>query len=61
MKLLDALEMNFWNFNSCLMEVSEVQCKRLLEAEKKGHARLSYMLRIFGRYNVLRCQRERLK
>lgn len=61
MKLLSILELNFWKFNESLMGLNQAQCKRLLELEQKGHARLSYMLRIAARHNVLRCQHERSK
>lgn len=58
-KLTDVLEMNYWDFNRALMELSEQRCRRLLDLEKIGYARYSYMYRIVVRFNVLRCQRER--
>lgn len=45
--------------NKFLRTARETQCSILLAFERKGRRRLNYMLRIYGRYNRLRCDRER--
>lgn len=45
--------------NKFLRTAKETQCNILLEFERKGKRRINYMLRIYGRYNVLRSDRER--
>lgn len=40
-------------------EMTEEECLRLLNIERKGQRRLQFMLRLFGRYNKLRAERER--
>lgn len=40
-------------------DLCEESCKKLLEQEKKGRKRLSFMLRIYGRMNAQRTKRER--
>lgn len=50
---------NWTNLNLALRSVDEVSAKKLLDAEKKGKQRIQFMLRIYGRYNRLRSDRER--
>lgn len=45
--------------NAKLRTVDEKECERLLRAERAGKARTQYLLRIYGRFNVLRTERER--
>lgn len=45
--------------NEAAREMDEKQALTALEAEKRGYKRKQYMLRLFGRYNLLRTQRER--
>jgi len=40
-------------------KLSEADCAELLEQEKKGNRRVAFMLRIYGRMNKQRTQRER--
>lgn len=42
-----------------LAKAKEKDCLTLLEAEKTGKQRVQYLLRIYGRFNVLRTKRER--
>ena len=49
-----------WNvLNKYVQELTEDELKILLDKEKKGLRRVSFMIRIYGRYNKLRTQRER--
>lgn len=41
--------------------LSEKECWDLLAEEKKGQARATFMLRLYGRANTLRTARERLE
>ena len=45
--------------NTKLREATEQQCYRLLQLEAQGRRRPQFMLRIYGRYNRLRGERER--
>lgn len=45
--------------NKNILELDEQACKALLKREQKGKNRLSFVLRIHGRYNILRNERER--
>lgn len=45
--------------NTWVMELTEETCKELLELEKQNGRRPQFLLRIYGRYNKLRCERER--
>lgn len=45
--------------NEALKTISEEECWALLEEEKKGQQRVQFMLRIHGRANKLRAERER--
>ena len=45
--------------NEALKTLSEKDCWKLLEQEKKGQQRAQFMLRIHGRANKLRAARER--
>ncbi len=42
-----------------LKVATEEDCQTLLKQEKKGRQRVQYLLRIYGRFNVLRTERER--
>ena len=45
--------------NEALKTIDEKECWKLLEQEKKGQQRAQFMLRIHGRANKLRAERER--
>lgn len=45
--------------NGALKELSEDECWKLLEKEKKDRRRVQFMLRIHSRANKLRAERER--
>ena len=45
--------------NEALKTLSEEHCWGLLEQEKEGRKRAQFMLRIHGRANKLRAERER--
>ena len=45
--------------NHVLRCCTERQALQLLRREQRGRNRLLFLLRVFGRYNVLRIQRER--
>lgn len=45
--------------NRNIQQLSEEDCMQLLKKEKAGQQRLSFLLRIYGRLNKLRTQRER--
>lgn len=45
--------------NEALKTLSEKDCWKLLENEKKGQKRAQFLLRIHGRANKLRAERER--
>jgi hypothetical protein len=45
--------------NEALKVLSEKDCWKLLEQEKNGRKRAQFMLRIHGRANKLRAERER--
>jgi hypothetical protein len=42
-----------------LAKATEKQCMVLLKEEQDGKKRVQYLLRIYGRFNVLRTTRER--
>jgi hypothetical protein len=50
---------NWRSLTDALAEATEEQCKQLLDAERDGAARLTFIQRIYGRYNTLRDERER--
>ena len=50
---------NWADLNANLGGCDESQCWALLAAEKQGKARIQFLLRIYGRANKLRTQRER--
>lgn len=56
--LTDLLE-DWGVLNKNLLTLDEAACKALLKREQKGKNRLSFVIRIHGRYNVLRNERER--
>lgn len=45
--------------NKGISKLNEQEAKALLDAERKGQQRHSFLLRIYGRYNTLRTKRER--
>lgn len=45
--------------NEGLHKLTEQECATLLKAEKLGPRRLSFLIRIYGRFNRLRTTRER--
>lgn len=45
--------------NKVLRTIKETECGTLLRFERHGKRRVNYMLRIYGRYNRLRSDRER--
>lgn len=45
--------------NKSLQLISEKECWKLLDTEKKGQRRTNFLLRIHGRANKLRAERER--
>lgn len=47
--------------NEALSTADEALCWRLLDEEKKGRSRLSFMKRIHSRLNKARADRERLE
>ena len=52
--------MDSWDeLNRRLKKMTEAECAALLEAEEAGRARTSFLIRIYGRFNTLRTQRER--
>lgn len=50
---------NWVAMNAALKELSEEKCWKLLQEEKNGQKRAQFMLRIHGRANKLRAERER--
>jgi hypothetical protein len=52
-------EMSWPDLQTMVMKATEDGCLKMLEAEKSGKKRPQYLLRIHGRYNVLRAKRER--
>lgn len=58
MKISDVLK-NWEAVNIFMLSATEKEAAQLLEAEKVGAARLSVLMRIYGRFNKLRTRRER--
>jgi hypothetical protein len=50
---------NWEELQIALREMTEEQCWKLLKQETNGKDRLQYKMRIYGRANTLRCERER--
>jgi hypothetical protein len=50
---------NWLVLNKVLRTIDIDDCKEMLSTEQAGKRRLNYMLRIYGRYNRLRSDRER--
>jgi hypothetical protein len=50
---------NWGKLNEFLKQATEEQCTELLKLEKKGKKRLQFKLRIYGRLNKMRTERER--
>lgn len=50
---------NWQLLNDKIKELSEEEVKQLLTIERNGQRRTQWMLRLFGRYNILRTVRER--
>lgn len=54
--------LNSWvDLNTALKDATEERAKQLLEAEKAGRRRPQFLLRIHGRLNKVRAERERLE
>lgn len=54
------LEVQDWNrLNDTLRSCDEDLARQLLESERRGKRRVQWLMRIHGRYNKLRAQRER--
>jgi hypothetical protein len=49
---------NWKLLNERIAVLSEEECGVLLDAEKKGQKRYTFLRRIYGRYNTLRASRE---
>ncbi len=49
------------DLNKKLKTATEEQCAEMLKKEKKGPKRLQHLLRIYGRFNKLRTNRERIE
>lgn len=47
------------DLNEALRNVNETECWTLLKAEQAGKRRVQFLLRIYGRANRLRTERER--
>lgn len=56
---MDTALSNWKSLNDFLRNATEQQCTELLKQEKKGKARVQFLIRIHGRFNVLRAERER--
>lgn len=52
-------DMSWHELTEAVRAMSEKEALELLDREKNGDRRKSYMLRLYGRYNVTRAQRER--
>lgn len=50
---------NWSVLNKGLHKLNEEDLIKLLQAEKKGKRRVQFMIRIYGRFNRLRTERER--
>lgn len=50
---------NWTNLNKNINNLSEKECAEALQKEKKGERRLTFLLRLYGRFSVLRMKRER--
>jgi hypothetical protein len=50
---------NWTALNTALRTATEDECAALLRQERKAGNRIQYLLRIHGRYNRLRSDRER--
>lgn len=55
----DSILKNWATLNAVLQDLSEKECEELLTNERNGQRRLQFLLRLYGRYNKLRSQRER--
>ena len=52
---------NFRNLNAALKDADEKTCIALLDHERMSGKRHEFLIRIYGRWNKLRAQRERLE
>lgn len=50
---------NWKSLNDSIQELDEGTLKTLLQVERSGQRRPQFLLRLYGRYNTLRCDRER--
>ena len=56
---IDQILLNWTTLNSALKDIDEKLCKQLLDREKSMKRRVAFLMRIYGKYNQLRCDRER--
>lgn len=47
------------DLRKALGKATEEECQQLLDLEKEGKNRPTFLARIYGRYNMLRAERER--
>lgn len=57
-KQIDYLE-NWVVLNKHVQKLDEDTLRKLIDKEKKGHNRPQFLVRLHGRYNRLRAQREK--
>lgn len=50
---------NWHDLNAHIKELDEKQAWDLLEQEKNGKRRLGFLMRLYGRFNMMRTERER--
>lgn len=55
----DQALLNWTTLNAALKEIDEKKCRQLLEREKTNKRRVAFLMRIYGKFNQLRCDRER--
>ena len=60
MQITNATALASWlALNAFLKSATEPQCWELLKEERTGKKRLNYLIRIYGKANRLRSERER--
>lgn len=52
---------NWHSLNDVILTATEDEIYKMMQAERKGLRRISILLRLYGRYNKLRSQRERIE
>jgi uncharacterized protein YbgA (DUF1722 family) len=55
----DRVLANWTALNDALRTIDEKRCRQLLEREKNNKRRVAFLMRIYGKFNQLRCDRER--